>query len=129
MKTSMIPEIASRATASTNESVQHRQWAVEMTLSIAKKRICGVGRLALEHVEPRARDPSFPKASIRAGSSTIGPRATLMRKAEGFISARRSAFIRCRVCIVEEAGDDDKIRLREKLVEGAELRRPHRGGG
>ena len=39
----MMPAIASLATELTKESVQQRQWAVDMTLSIAKRALAGSG--------------------------------------------------------------------------------------
>ena len=50
-----------------------------------EQRIIGVDRLLLEHVERRTRDAPRRSASISAASSTIGPRATLMKYAVGFI--------------------------------------------
>jgi hypothetical protein len=44
-----------------------------------EERIGGVGRLTLENVEPSSGDPFFPKRSDQRSSSTIGPRATLIK--------------------------------------------------
>ena len=67
-----------------------------MTLSNSNSSGLGAGSqtgLVPVHVEPGAGDLASRSASIRAGSSTIRPRAVLTKNADGFISPNSRAPI------------------------------------
>ena len=118
----MIPDIASRATASTKESVQHRQWAVGMTFSMVEERIGGVGRLFLENVETRSRDPSFLQGLDQRG--LVDDRSArdidqIRGRLHQTRAARHSASAASR--LLSRQATTTKSELLEKLFETAEV--------
>ena len=117
----MIPVIASRATASTKESVQQRLWAVDMTLSIAKRAIGGVGRFLLENVEASPGDPFFPKRGDQRFLVNDRAARDIDEIGGRLHQCETSRIQQMPRLLVEQARDDDKVRALHQLFEAAEF--------
>ena len=81
-------------------------WGVRMTLSMSLRGLSGsIGSVSSTS---RAAPPISParRASIRSGSRTRPPRATLTRRAPGFIFRKASRLKTCRVAGISGAWMD-----------------------
>ena len=116
----MMPEIASRPTASTNVSVQHRQWAVEMTLSIVSRGLEGSGG-SLKNVQRRACDAPLRKNLDQCGFVDDRPARHVDEIGGRFHQAQAVGIQKAPRRLVQEAGDDDEIGNLEEIVEFGEL--------
>ena len=85
-----------------------------------EERVGGVGRLLLENVETSAGDPFVPKRGDQRFLVNDRAARDIDEKAVGFISAMRARSEMSRL-LVEQAGDDDKVRVSHQLFEAAEF--------
>ena len=76
-----------------------------------RERIPGRQRLPVEDSEPTPAMRAAARASTRAASSTIGPRAVLVRNPVGFITAMRRASSRPReeCCSGQQPGQQPRV--------------------